>query len=226
MKKLLLICIPLLFIFCNSEIPNEKIDHIVLIIDNLENGMTQFEELTGVAPVFGGVHENGVTQNALVALNDGAYLEILAPRNDLDYIPEPFSHYKNLTAHGWAIATKNSKLTKEKLSSVGYNTSELNSGSRKTPQGNLLSWSIFTITINSTTTLPFFIQWGEDSVHPSTTSPKGCELKKLQLFSENNSVIKLNDLLNLNNDIIQGGKEKITVEIETPNGIVVFPSIK
>ena len=226
MNKFLFLCFSLLFISCNSEIPNEKLDHIILIIDNLENGMTQFEELTGVSPVFGGVHGNGVTQNALVALNDGVYLEILAPRDALDSVPEPFSHYKNLTAHGWAVATKNAELTKEKLLDSGFDTSGLNSGSRNTPQGNLLSWSTFFITNDSSSVFPFFIQWGVDSVHPSSTTPKGCELKKLQLFSKNKSVIKLTELLHLNTDIIIGEEEKITVEIESPKGLVVFSGVQ
>ena len=55
------------------------IDHFVLGINNLEKGIQEFEEKSGIKPVFGGVHEKVGTHNALVSLGEGKYLEILAP---------------------------------------------------------------------------------------------------------------------------------------------------
>ena len=36
-------------------------------------------EAVGLDPTFGGVHDGGETQNALVAFPDGAYLELMTP---------------------------------------------------------------------------------------------------------------------------------------------------
>jgi hypothetical protein len=55
------------------------IDHVILGINDLERGVREFESKTGVAPKRGGEHPGRGTQNALVSLGDGRYLEILAP---------------------------------------------------------------------------------------------------------------------------------------------------
>jgi hypothetical protein len=58
---------------------SEYLDHIIYASADLERGSRQFEALTGVTPSYGGVHANGTTQNAIVALDGRCYLEILAP---------------------------------------------------------------------------------------------------------------------------------------------------
>src|SRR5688572_21311695 len=84
------------------------IDHFILSINDLERGVAEFEQKTGVKPVFGGVHPNRGTQNALASLGDGRYIEVLAPDPKQPNPKQPIAGLKaltSLTPSGWALAT-------------------------------------------------------------------------------------------------------------------------
>lgn len=53
-----------------------QLDHIVILVDNLDLASRDYTDL-GFSVVVGGKHADGVTQNALVAFEDGSYLELL-----------------------------------------------------------------------------------------------------------------------------------------------------
>eukprot|EP01041_Mallomonas_annulata_P036456 gene36456-59569_t len=55
------------------------IDHLVYATDDLERTVASLGELLGVTPTPGGQHLGKGTRNELVALGDGAYLEIVGP---------------------------------------------------------------------------------------------------------------------------------------------------
>ena len=76
------------------------IDHIVLAVPDLADGVAGFEGLTGVRPV-GRSHEGLGTANFLVGLGVGAYLEIIGPDPDRPRPgrPRPFG-IDDLTASG------------------------------------------------------------------------------------------------------------------------------
>ncbi|MGI8587465.1 MAG: VOC family protein [Chloroflexia bacterium] len=58
----------------------ERLDHIVILVDDLAEGMESYTAL-GFTVTPGGEHAGGLTHNALVALEDGSYLELLAFRH-------------------------------------------------------------------------------------------------------------------------------------------------
>lgn len=67
------------------------VDHIVALVDDLDVASRDYTDL-GFSVVAGGEHADGVTRNALIAFEDGSYIELL---NFL--APPPHDH---LFAHG------------------------------------------------------------------------------------------------------------------------------
>ena len=55
----------------------QSIDHIVILVRNLEEAIADYTAL-GFTVTPGGVHADGATHNALVPFDDGSYLELIA----------------------------------------------------------------------------------------------------------------------------------------------------
>ncbi|MCZ7542488.1 MAG: VOC family protein [Anaerolineae bacterium] len=53
------------------------IDHVVILVDHLAAAMADYAAL-GFTVVEGGAHATGMSHNALIALADGSYLELIA----------------------------------------------------------------------------------------------------------------------------------------------------
>ena len=53
-----------------------KLDHLMYAVPDLELGMQQIHELTGIKPVMGGSHPGVGTRNALLSFSADQYLEI------------------------------------------------------------------------------------------------------------------------------------------------------
>jgi hypothetical protein len=213
-----------LVLSCKRTEPTEKVDHIILVVNNLEKGMAEFKALTGIEPVLGGVHPNSFTQNALVALDKSVYIEILAPRTDVDSIPEWIMQFESLTPGGWAATTYDVAKTQQTLVGLGFTVTEPQSGARSKPDGTTLSWTTFGVRDKDTLVYPFFIQWGVDVVHPSISSPSGCSLVSLQVTtSDSENFKKLNDALSLGVRVVPGDENSLSLSIHSPRGEVTFP---
>ncbi len=164
--------------------PDIGIDHLILGIGDLERGIEQFERLTGVRPVFGGVHPGRGTQNALVSLGEGQYVEILAPdpRQAVDApVLQGLRTLESLTPVGWAAAAQDLEGVQARLTAAAIQTTPIRPGSRARPDGTLLEWSTLSLAASESVTLPFFIRWADMGVHPSRTTPAGCTLASLRL---------------------------------------------
>ena len=143
--------------------------------------MRAFESRTGVAPRRGGEHPGRGTQNALVSLGGGRYLEILAPAASQQPAGprEQAINHAELTLVGWAIHTPAIGSTVQQIRSAGFDVEGPVPGSRRAPDGALLAWQ--SASVDQLGVTPFFIEWSKDTPHPSTTSPSGCTLVSMAL---------------------------------------------
>jgi len=157
-----------------------KLDHILLGSPDLEAGIVFVEQRTGVRAGFGGVHPGRGTQNALLSLGGHRYLEIIAPDPAQPDVGNAMASRLHSLVEprlvGWAAHPGSVSALAEKLRSTGIRFEGPTPGSRKRPDGLILNWQILTLADTDSGLLPFFIEWGQDSVHPSVDARKGSNL--------------------------------------------------
>ena len=160
-----------------------QLDHIVVGTRSLEEGMAEFERLTGVTAARGGRHPNRGTENALVSLGGGRYLELIAPRGDAAPAPDldEMRLLTRLTVIGWAVSVNDIQLARQTMAPVGATLGPDMPGSRVSPSGTTLEWATATLEAPRIATAPFFIHWKPSTPHPSTTSPPGCTLSSMEV---------------------------------------------
>jgi len=164
-----------------SLAPRAQLDHIVVAIRSLNEGIAQFERLTGVKAAVGGRHPGRGTENALVSLDGGAYLEIIAPQPGATLSPQdqPMLNLERLTIIDWAVSVPEVDGAVAALKDAGFAASPAQPGARLTPAGERLDWTTFGLRGADINSAPFFIRWSPNTRHPSTTAPGGCVLDEL-----------------------------------------------
>jgi hypothetical protein len=192
-------------------------DHLVVGIRALDEGIDQFEKLTAVKPAVGGQHPGRGTENALASLGPGAYLEILAPRLDAAVSGDDAELYglDRLTIVTWAVAVEDTIPAAAALNTAGFETTPAKRGSRVTPAGERLEWTVFKLASGATTSMaPFFIQWGDGTRHPSGTAPDGCVLERLVVREpEPDRLRALLDALDVAGVAVEDGNARIEAGI-------------
>jgi hypothetical protein len=199
-----------------------RVDHVILGVGNLQAGIDELERLTGVRAAFGGVHPGRGTQNALMSLGDGHYLEILAP--NLGERSEVETDYlralPSLKPVGWAVHTNDLAALQQSLRSGGVQVGEIRAGARDRPDGTHLAWKTMEYSSPSRI-LPFFIEWDRATAHPSTTSPAGCKLKSLYLQDpEAGGLREALKMAGLNVDVRDAPEPTLHISLVCPKGAV------
>jgi hypothetical protein len=161
------------------------IDHILLGVPDLQSGVRAFEQATGVTPVYGGKHPNRGTENALVSLGNGVYLELIAPQPQPDAqtdLTRQLAALKQPALIAWAARSEDIAALRAALTKAGFATGKPTPGARVTPSGTRLEWTTLDTELE---TAPFFIQWRASTVHPSASSPGGCVIKSFEVEDPN-----------------------------------------
>jgi catechol 2,3-dioxygenase-like lactoylglutathione lyase family enzyme len=146
------------------------VDHIVILVDDLDEAMKQYENL-GFVVEPGGKHPK-YTHNALIAIGDGSYIELIS-----------FYELDGADAHRWfkyrdvngglidyAVLTEDLQAEMDALEGSGINYSGPNAGARKRPDDQEIAWKTATPAADSSGGLPFVI---EDVTHRDLRVPGG-----------------------------------------------------
>jgi catechol 2,3-dioxygenase-like lactoylglutathione lyase family enzyme len=212
--------------------PLAMLDHILLGCSDLDRGIAFVEKYTGVRAAFGGVHPGRGTRNALISLgepsreelNPRRYLEIIAPDPQQPGAPD---HYGLLKLNeprlvGWAAHPGDLDQFATRLRNGNIAFDGPTPGSRKRPDGRLLQWKTLNLKDDQSGLLPFFIEWGVDTVHPSVDAPTGCKIARFGLAAPNDAEINhLCALLNLAVPVAHSDKPQLRARISGPGGRVM-----
>lgn len=172
------------------------LDHLLLGCSDLDQGITFVEKHTGVRPVLGGVHPGRGTRNALLSLGRLHYLEVIAPDPAQTGAPTTraasLSTLRRLAAPvlvDWAVHTEDIAAIAERWRKASVAFQGPTPGSRTRPDGKMLHWQTLNLADDRNGLLPFFIQWGADTVHPSVDAPEGCKLESFSVVSPDRSTL-------------------------------------
>ncbi len=168
------------FLRATDDFP-PMLDHILLGCNDLDHGIAFVEQHTGVRAAIGGVHPGRGTRNALLSLGERRYLEIIAPDPAQKGIDDArLSSILKLSTPKlmqWAAHVDDIDALATKIKAAGVNVEGPHPGSRKRPDGRVLQWKTLGVDAKPEEVMPFFIEWGKGTVHPSVDAPHGCRLE-------------------------------------------------
>jgi hypothetical protein len=203
------------------------LDHIILGIDDLDRGVAWVEQRTGVRAIFGGVHPGRGTRNALLALGSDCYLEIIAP-DPQQSSPTWFSQVLTLRDPrliSWAVHTSDLTALAQTAVAAGLPIDGPHDGARSRPDGKALRWKLFRLRDDRGGLLPFFIQWGRDSLHPAADAPSGCSLASFRLQSPDApEIARACETLAVEATIEASAKPLMIARLASPKGEVELAS--
>lgn len=154
-----------------------ELDHLIVGVRNLEEGIAHFAKISGCIAAIGGSHPGWGTRNALLDLGQNRYLELLAPdpaQPELRWHEEIATLAEPKIA-GWAVRRGNLDQLAALLSERNVAFTGPTEGSRVRQDG-ILRWRTIMLGDDRKGNLPFFIEWDPNSPHPSADAPKGCVL--------------------------------------------------
>jgi hypothetical protein len=214
------------------------LDHILLGCSDLVRGIDFVEKHIGVQAAFGGVHPGRGTRNALLSLGEKHYLEIIAP-DPKQQTPDVAPMVLRSAAH---LLSRLESLTTPRLVSWAAHPGDLNQfatrlrnanlafdgpnpGSRKRPDGQLLQWKTLNLKDDRDGLLPFFIEWGAGTIHPSVDAPAGCKIARFELATPDPETLEeTTRLLGLDVEIVRGATAHLRATLAGPNGEISLSS--
>ena len=201
------------------------LDHVAYGVPDLDAACHELEERLGVRPERGGQHRGLGTHNAILALGEGVYLEVIAPdpSQPPPSRPRPFG-LDALVAPSlvaWAAKASDIDGRVERARAAGYDPGNVIGLGRDLADGGRLRWRLtFPDELAGDGLVPFLIDWGS-TPHPSITAPQGCTLLSLRGGHPQPELVKpLLQALEVNLDVARGSAAVLIATLMTPKGEV------
>jgi hypothetical protein len=202
-----------------------SVDHLVYATPQLAEGIKQLEDQLGVRAAPGGQHPGLGTRNALIALGPSAYIEIIGPDPEQPRPAGPLrfgiDDLKAPRLVGWVAKGIDLEQLVSRARRGGVALGDVIPGSRKRPDGVVLSWRYTDPSaVVADRLVPYFIDWGE-SPHPAATAPAGVTLVALRAEHPDAARVR-NMLVQLGLDLpIQAGpRPALIATLDGPRGRV------
>lgn len=195
----------------------------------MDTAIAEFEKKLGVRPIFGGYHKSQGTKNALLNLDNGMYLELLAAdHTNIEIVPPRWMGIdvlKKSQITRWALKSKNLEQDSHILKAHQNDMGEIKGGSRVTSKGAFLKWEmIMPLPEPEVEILPFLVDWSQSETHPHDELPEmNCQL--VELYATH-SISKIYDAilqqLNFDFRIENENETSIKALIKCPKGLIVI----
>ena len=153
--------------------PPTVIDHVLLPVADLAQAARQMRERYRLEAIEGGRHATGGTANYIAPLGR-QYLELIAVVDAEAATDSRLggrvmqSVREGKTFVAWALRTTDLDALREKLIGAGWELPPIAEGSRRRPDGQVLSWRTQDVEAASEpSAIPFVIEWDvPDGLHP------------------------------------------------------------
>lgn len=210
-------------------------DHLVYAVPDLAEAVEELTARLGVRPSEGGRHPYG-THNALLALGDTCYLEIIAadPTQASQARSRPLSfglnHLQRPKLVTWA-ASAHLETVMSAARAAGYDPGVVVEGARLRPDGVHLRWRSLrwpearqgAWPPPGDGLVPFLIEWGTHTPHPATSSAQGVQLLELTLAHPRPAEIQMMlEALHIDIAVTTGPAPAISARLQAPTGIVTL----
>ncbi|MFK7732260.1 MAG: VOC family protein [Pseudomonadales bacterium] len=204
------------------------VDHLIFATPQLQEGVDYLQSLLGLRAISGGAHPGLGTCNALIALGQNCYLEVIGPNPEQKNFDgeRPFG-IDALEGcgqlAGWAARRAGLASFRNIVNPEVVVVSDVIPLSRQTPEGELLEWQLSflsNISASMLSVLPFFIDWG-DTPHPSTQCVGQAQLKCLEIeYPQAANIMPVIDTLELEVTVTvtTASKPGLRAVIECPKG--------
>jgi hypothetical protein len=164
-----------------------RVDHVSYTAehDGLQATAARLAKLIGVEPVDGGVHPRFGTRNIIFPLADKRYVEVVDCLDHPASDKAPFGQAVKARMEagggwlGWCVRVDDISPVEERL---GRSAVE---GNRHRPDGVELRWRQIGIKgLMSDPQLPYYVQWEDESVHPSVGAETSVTIEGLQIAGD------------------------------------------
>lgn len=196
------------------------LDHLLWATPDLDRARARWSKLTGNTAAPGGSHPGRGTRNAIVPLQAGCYLEILAPDPAQNLTNTAGAELAALTDERlWTFCCRGPDLDTlaTRARSIGLSALGPFPCERMRPDGVLLQWTLLYLADHRFGgLLPFFIDW-QNSPHPSTAKGESLSLTRFTVSHPDGELRELYAHLGIP-VTVDIGPSALRAELQGPTG--------
>lgn len=202
----------------NGQSLPDGLDHVIIGAASLASCLSFAAAALQVTPLPGGQHPDLGTHNALVALPNDSYVELIAPDPSSERSSELRSNltkFESPALYGWCWRRRDLDQVRRALLRNGFAVSNVLSRRRRTSDGGEISWRYFHVDdpiVHSVA--PLVIDWME-TPHPSIRAPMGGAIRSVSINHPNPTrVCELLRLIGVPHEVGVNASETSSLTIE------------
>jgi Glyoxalase-like domain len=168
-----------------------RVDHVSYAAesDGLKATAKRLGKQLHVTPLEGGIHPRFGTRNIIIPLAHERYIEVVTALDHPSSDKAPFGQAVRARSEagggwlGWVVRVDDMAEAEQRLGREAVD------GNRRCPDGSELKWRQLGVKgLLADPQLPFYIQWDDESVHPSTVATTMVTISGLQIAGDRGRV--------------------------------------